>query len=522
MTCLESDGMLLKNNTFVNPYLILVMIGVFALIIRLYYLPYNIPITFDGIGYFWYAIDMSVLGSFPTGYDFPNNGWPAFMSLFFSILKSDDFMDYMLLQRLLTVIVSVLTIVPMYLLGTRFFDKKYSIFGAALFVFDPRIIINSLLGITEPSFLLLGVTLLHLFFSRNFKSVYAAFGVTALFSLVRYEGLLLIIPLSILFFIKYRNHKMIILRYCLAIGIFLLILLPIAYIRIETQGYDGLMSHVVAGIASHQYIAEYPTSSDTYYYDTTYTTILNLSKYLGWVMIPIFVLFVPLSVVLLVKNKVYRRSDYKKLTLIFFSITMLLPAAYAYSRGYEETRYVYILFPVFCLLSTYSIKSIHEKLNIKKIIVYILAFVIMLSIGSLQLKGMDVDYEREAYYSALKISDLAEGINNYHNHEYVEVAYLRNQEFPTLKNYVLQKPRIIYIEQDSLKSYLEYGQNNGLTHIVVDDFNQESYPKFLVDIYKNEDNYPYLVKLFDSSEIGYRYHVKLFKIDYEKFDEMMQ
>ncbi|MEM3063156.1 MAG: hypothetical protein QW303_06415, partial [Nitrososphaerota archaeon] len=68
------------NKFFENTVFCLVLIGILGLLIRFYYFPYGIPIILDGYAYFWYAIDMSLLGTFPTGYSFPNNGWPALLS----------------------------------------------------------------------------------------------------------------------------------------------------------------------------------------------------------------------------------------------------------------------------------------------------------------------------------------------------------------------------------------------------------------------------------------------------------
>lgn len=514
--------MLLKNKSILNLYVSLIIVGVVGLTIRLYYFPYNVPITFDGIGYFWYAIDMSILGSFPTGYDFPNNGWPAFLSLFFSLLKSDNFLDFMTLQRLLTVIISVLTIIPLYLLCSRFFDKRYAVFGVAIFIFEPRIIINSLLGTTEASFLLLGTTTLYLFFGNSLRTTYASFGVAALFSLVRYEGLLIIVPLSILFFMKHKSERKIIFKFFLAASVFLLIVIPMAYIRTQTQGYDGLTSHVIAGAVAHQYISVYPDTDESYYFHVIQTTFMNLGKYLGWIMIPSFIWFVPLGVILIIKNKVYKKINYKKLTLLLFTLSMLIPAAYAYSRGYEETKYLYILFPVFCLLSAYFMKSITIKFfELNKIFVPAIIILIALSVVFLELRGPDNQYDKEAYLVALRLFDLADGINNYQQHEYAETAFLTKYEFPILKNTISQKPKILYIEENSLEDYLLAGKKEGLTHIVIDNYKQDLYPKFLVDVFYHEEKYSYLAKVFDSSELGYKYRAKIFEINYKKFDKML-
>lgn len=111
-----------------KPVLCLSIIGIVGLLIRIKYFPFEIPIILDASGYFWYAIDTKVLGHFPTAEcgwrcTFPNNAWPALLSVFFSLLNSNNFMDYMNLQRVLTISISVLTIIPIYLLCRRFLES---------------------------------------------------------------------------------------------------------------------------------------------------------------------------------------------------------------------------------------------------------------------------------------------------------------------------------------------------------------------------------------------------------------
>lgn len=190
-----------------SPFFALFVIGVAGLLIRLHYFPYNLPIILDGSIYFWYANDMSLLGSFPNGYNFPNNGWPSFLSLFFSLLRSENFLDFMYVQRLLTISISVLTVIPIYLLARRFVEKQYALIASGIFIFEPRIIINALLGITESSFILLSVLSLYFVLGNKIRYVYIGFGIAAIAALIRYEGLLLLAPLSVSYFCRFRPHK---------------------------------------------------------------------------------------------------------------------------------------------------------------------------------------------------------------------------------------------------------------------------------------------------------------------------
>ena len=63
----------------------LIALGISGLVIRLYFFPVDVPLFGDSQGYFWYAIDTSILNQFPTGHNVTNNGWPIFLTVFFSV-----------------------------------------------------------------------------------------------------------------------------------------------------------------------------------------------------------------------------------------------------------------------------------------------------------------------------------------------------------------------------------------------------------------------------------------------------
>ena len=71
-----------KNFTSKKIIIILGLIGITSFIIRLNYLPFDLPLTNDAAGYFWYANDLSILGNLPSEIasssprvtnEFPNN-----------------------------------------------------------------------------------------------------------------------------------------------------------------------------------------------------------------------------------------------------------------------------------------------------------------------------------------------------------------------------------------------------------------------------------------------------------------
>jgi len=496
-----------------NSIIVLVVIGLLGLSIRLYYLPYNLPVSLDGSGYFWYAMDLSILGHFPTTYTFPNNGWSMFLSVFFYFFHSENFLDYMNLQRLLSVIISTLTIIPTYLLCSRFFKNYYAIVGAAIIAFEPRGVQNSLLGLPESLFILLGTTALFLFLSKSYKLIYISFAVAALFALIRYEGILLIISFSLIFFMRFRKEKNVMLKYLLAISIFIIILLPMMYIRTETIGHDGLVSNVVAVPQYYQTISQQSENSYNTLFNFIKTGFINLVKYLGWVMIPSFLIFVPYGAIMIFKNR-----DYKNITIILTVIIFLLPAFYAYSRDVQETKYLYVLFPMFCILSCFTVEKLSKKINKPNMLVGILfSGIILSSLVFLDFKKIDYELEMEVFNISEEVVKKVSVVNDYYlETRYFDSAIMVDVPFPILRAEGPKDVKIIETTNfNSLGDFLDFGKEKNLTHILIGE-NGNS-PLFLRDIFYNESKYPYLTKIYDSRENGFSYHLKVFKIDYEEF-----
>ena len=123
-------------------------------------------------GYFWYALDISILGHFPN-YSPSQSGWGEFLSLFFMSFHSDRLIEYMDLQRTISVVLSSITIIPIYFICKKFFNSYYSLIGATIFALEPRIIINSTLGISEPLYILAISLGILLFLNTNKKIIYS-------------------------------------------------------------------------------------------------------------------------------------------------------------------------------------------------------------------------------------------------------------------------------------------------------------------------------------------------------------
>jgi hypothetical protein len=203
---------------------------------------------------------------------------------------------------------------------------------------------------------------------------------------------------------------------------------------------------------------------------------------------------------------------------------MLMPIIYASSRGITEPRYLLVLFPIFSLISIYTIKEITKKFDKTKFVLIIFVVGILLSsIVFLDYNIIDYEHELEAYDIGLEVSRNTSVISDYHPeskyaHNKIDVA-TNLETFPILSSEIKQKVKLIETYGFySLNEFIVYGEREGLTHIVVDDNQNRS--EFLKDVFGNEEKYVYLSKIYDSSEHGYDYHLKIFRIDYEKFDSV--
>ena len=543
------------ENSTKKPIVFLALIGFAGLFLRLVYFPYDVPLFNDSQGYFWYAIDMSILNQLPSGHSIVNIGWPSFLSIIFQTMDSNYFLDYHNMQRFVGTVFSVATIFPVYFLCSMYFKKSYSLLGAALFVFEPSLIQNSFAGTPESMYVFLMALLLFLFLSNNFKKVYLAFGILALLALVRYEGLLMIIPISIVFFIRFRKQKRDLIKYIICISIFILILVPVAYFKTETMG-SGIdtFSHISAGPEYYQ--ASIQNNSSTLA-DFLYLGSINLIKFLGWALIPSFIIFVPLGIIFIFKS-----LDYKKIIIILSILIMLIPAFYGYSRGFEEMKYLYVLYPIFCVLACFTFKIFLEKFHRKNLIFcMIIGGIIFSSIIFVEWKAMDNEHYREAYEILTEIGQKEMKINKEFGRYGPEFTYLswitlhNVDEFPVLKKELPPKKisttsqpnatpvwneqtkqwDLVYIGTeeseeyhnpliDNLIDYFQVLKKQKITHLISDENNMSQLINnelrlHLTDIFNHENKYPFLVKEYDSKENGFNYHVKLFKIDYNLYNE---
>ena len=487
---------------------VFIIIFLIGLGLRLFYFPYELPLIADGMDNFTYATAINFHGYLPNEWAPANIGWPMFLSFWFSLVSLDSSFDYMQFQRILSIILSSLTVIPIYYLCRKFFSSKISLIGAALFAFEPRIILNSILGITESLFILIGISSFVIFLRYDRKGILIAFALASFATIVRSEGIFLLITISILFFIKNKISKEIVKTYLPALIIFLLILTPISMYKTEVSGNDAMFDRVVGG--TNQMISMVNENQND---DSEIISGLELFiKYLGWIMIPSFLLFLPFGAIQFLRKRTKEMNF-----IIIFLISSSIPILYAYIVQAQDTRYFYFLYPIFCLISLFAVETYISKFTRKNIVIlFLIIGILIASVSFYEYKKIDYEKEKELNEIAQNISNKVSGIN-FHP---TETQYIRATEIP------IKWPFLFFEEDHQIKSISTKNYDNvedlilnsreDLTHLIVD--NDPSLPKFLQDVYFHEERYNYLNKIFDSKEQNFNYHVKVYEIDYEKFD----
>ena len=501
-------------------------IWIIGLSFRLFYFDETIPLILDGLSFFTYSADISGIGKLPETYDIAKPGWSYFLAVFFSIFNFEHTMQYMQLQKLLAISISSLTVFPLFFLIKKFSQTKYALLGVLIFSVEPRIIQNSLSGNAESIFILLLVSSILLFLNKNNKIIYLSFLLTGIAAIIRPEGLFLLIGISISYFIKFRKSRFVIPKYILGLLIFFLILTPVVlhkeqegmYDTVFQRAYYTLFDNIDYDEKSRETINIQFQEEDlsTKNNNTIISTMEYFSKYLVWVLIPLFILVAPIGFIIF-----FKKFNVDKLTIIILSIVMAIPAVYAYTFPLLEIKYLYFLFPMFCIFATFSFKWFIEKFENKNFI-FITCFILIISTSIL---FTDYKFEYEKEHELAVISNYIEKNTKIINSHYPESRFLLGSGFePKWNDYQIfakntngDLGNINSIDTknpngyNNLELFLAKTGKDDITHLVLDGKNTR--PEFLNDIFYNEDKYTYLTKIYDSKDQNFEYHVKIFQVN---------
>ena len=523
-TILKSQYEIISKLSNRNSAILLLSLVFGGILMRLYFTPFHIPLSLDAIDYFSYAVAMNREGIFPTGYLFSNFGLSTFLSITFLDSNNFEMIELMNIQRIFTILISSFTAIPIYLLSKNFFQREIAILSASLFIFDPRIIENSVLGITDSLFIFFTVMTILFIFYKEKKFVYLSFVFAVLASFVRYEGLLLIFPVIISQIILHNKIKQFKLKFSLGVFLCLVILIPVNFIGYEETGKTAIFSQVLAGgnFVSQKIIQGEPDSDDEYFGPGVENkiqiflsnAIQGLGTYLVWILIPVFVIFSLLGIIFIPK-----KITKNKIVFGLFFVSMIIASVYAYGRGIQDVRYLMVILPLFSIFSGYGFRFL-ARVGLKKLFIITVFSVVIISSVFIETKNQDFIFEQEIFEGTKFLVSNAEGVNDYTGNKYIKVAELQ-MVWPELLpkgadgKISFQTKKFPIKDFNDPIEYINFNKNKGLTHLlIIKDDKGGFFNEFFIDEFK----YPFLEKIYDSKIKNERTEYKIFQINYEKLD----
>lgn len=299
--------------------------------LKLAYLVFENTDSTDAKLYYYYGKELATHNSLPKEASFLHNiGFPLTLGILFKIFDY-DYDGSILLQQYYTIILSSILIPIVYLFLRNFFEPKYSLIGASLIAFDPRIIQNSTFGITEPLYLVLFVASLVFVLKEKRLFHYLSFFVAGLACVVRFEGIVLI-PILFLFLYKKKIVKHI---------------MPLTLIFFLPVFVTGLfyLSEVESDHVTHEINRE--VSVLTRVMDNESSIVFKLFNsivYLGWFTFPMLLFFIPPGLYFLFKHK-----EFNPIVLILMIVVSGITGVWAYFDAYD-IRYYFHMYPFLLLL----------------------------------------------------------------------------------------------------------------------------------------------------------------------------
>jgi hypothetical protein len=535
-------------------FFLVIIIGI-SLGLKLYSTDFSLPVYSDNLLFTLHAIAHTNGDFSQTSY--VGIGWSLFVSPFFSLIDSDNFIDYSNAIRVISLALATCAIPVMYLVCRKFFDHKYSLVGASLFAFEPHLNYNAGAAFTEPLFIITILSSFYFVLSKNTKYIIPSLIIAGGIFWIRPNGFIIFLIITIIYLITLRGQKHYFRNYALGLTLFLIVISPMLLQKYDQFGdpfYSYYSERIFAG-SYEQLLGENtgklnPTAIDyikneglgslleNYILKGFFNTLMVLSK----ISLPYLFILIPFGILFSFRafdqDRNYIKANWVFVLLSIASMLIVIAVI-------PEKRFLYFLLPFLIIFSVIPIQRVVEyglsafsfTKRQKNIFLIIIIFVILIlsSYFAVFLYGKpDLVFENEKKdFAKFAINDLHGKVLREFGPatDYVSYQIITNTP-EQFKQYKIGSEWAEYQELDknekaiesisiygkSLGELVENGKEFELKYIIAK--KEKNFYPFLSDLYSNEENYPYMVKIFDSNEFAYKkLKVKVFEIDYEKFNK---
>ena len=533
-----------------NVVLYLILIVIISLGLKLYLVDFSLPVNSDNLSYVLNGIAHSN-GDFDHS---PSRsiGWSLFLSPFFSLMNSNDFLDYSNVAKIISIGVSTTTIFLIYKVGRKFFDERYSLVAACLFAFLPQLNYNSVMALSEPLFIFSILASFYFLLNDKSKFIIPALAFVGFSYWIRLNGIIFFLIISLTYILTFKKSRTFLKNYGIGLVLLLIIISPIFLQKYEQFG-DPFYSSYQDTMFSKNYeehitnvSLKTKTSASLYIenngiLDFMYTFfisgIFNSMIMLSKLSFPYIFILIPFGI-LFSFRAFDQKSQYTKANWIFilssiFFMSFILSVV-------PEKRFLLFLMPFLVLFSVIPIHRVTEyglstfslSRNQKNafLVIVIIIVIILSGLFTLRYEKLDPGLEDE------KMDFAQYALENLHGNtlrdfgggtDYINsVILLDYNNFQDFKISSLaddtERSKLAYqeigVSASNIEDLILKGEPLNLNYLISNQHDTFYYP-FVDQVYHNEEQYPYLIKIFDSHEHGYeKLKIKVFEIDYEKFN----
>ena len=554
-----NNSLSLKKSRITTIVICLIVISSISIGFKLSHVDFNNPLISEDT-YVYVLGAFSIINGDFSQPDRKALGWSIFISPFYLFTDSTDLLDYLNIARIRSISISTITIIPMYILARRFFDEKYSLVASCFFAFEPHLNYNSVSGLSEPLFIL-GIILSSIFILQKNHTwyFYISFLLAGIVWWIRFNGLVMVVILSIVFFVVYKPTSKNFLKYLLCVALFVIIVSPILI-----QRYDQFGEPLYFAISDNYFIGDSITghavnTKDIEYSASDYiqdngmisfierfglTGLYTMASHLFKMLFPYLIFLLPFGVLFSLRpfaqDKDYMKSIWILLLINLGSLIIVFSV-------WADMRLIYHVFPFLIIISTIVIQRIVKhglstfEFSEKQknfFLVGIIGVVIILS-GTLTLR-LDVpdkilDQERIEFSKI--ITQKLNGRISAGGDVLRLLTYTQLQDSPHLfkefktstYGFTIGRESNIFASENmlqhiilygkSLDELIEVGKEYDLKYIAINkEQSNTDWYGYLTNIYDEGENHPFLTKVLDTEKIGFKkFKVKVFEINYDKF-----
>ena len=533
-----------------NVVLYLILIVIISLGLKLYLVDFSLPVNSDNLAYVLNGIAHSN-GDFDHS---PSRsiGWSLFLSPFFSLMNSNDFLDYSNVAKIISIGVSTTTIFLIYKVGRKFFDERYSLVAACLFAFLPQLNYNSVMALSEPLFIFSILASFYFLLNDKSKFIIPALAFVGFSYWIRLNGIIFFLIISLIYILTFKKSRIFLRNYGIGLVIFLIIISPILLQKYEQFGdpfyssyQDKMFSNnyeeLISNLSSNTEASASSYIENNGILDFMYTFfiigIFNSMIMLSKLSFPYIFILIPFGI-LFSFRAFDQKSQYTKANWIFI-LSSILFMSFILSVV-PEKRFLLFLMPFLVLFSVIPIHRVTEyglstfslSRNQKNafLVIVIIIVIILSGLFTLRYEKLDPGLENE------KMDFAQYALENLHGNtlrdfgggtDYINsVILLDYNNFQDFKISSLaddtERSKLAYqeigVSASNIEDLILKGEPLNLNYLISNQHDTFYYP-FVDQVYHNEEQYPYLIKIFDSHEHGYeKLKIKVFEIDYEKFN----